>query len=103
MLKEKLLEILEDAHNKCEGNGYLKNLTFEELERMNETFTIMCDYCPPNSYGTDGRCRREICTATEEVLYHYYCYDCNKCGKWSFDEDEVQECYNRQIEEEYGY
>lgn len=99
MVKEKLVEILEEAHDKCSNdNGYLKNLSFEELERMNETFTIMCDYCPPTD-NSQNRCKREICGATEEVLYLHYCPDCNKCGKWSYNEDEIRKC----IEEEYGY
>ena len=70
-----LEKVLKEAHEACEDNGLLSQLTIEELKEYNERNTKLCQWCPK-----DYHC--QVCGATKEYPLDI-CYSCNKCGKWA--------------------
>lgn len=93
---KELKELVKKAHEACENKeGFLSKITLEEVKKINDISVEKCNFCPFNT-----NCK--ICDGTEEIIFNG-CYECNKCGKWSFDEEEIRQAINRRIQEELGY
>lgn len=93
-MENELKNILKNAHESCECNGSLSKITLKDLKKLNDKYTAECTYCPFNT-----KCK--VCSAVADIVFHDLCYNCNKCKKWSIEEDE-EKIINEYYEEEYG-